>query len=105
MLVRLVTHLRLMFFRAAQEALTSIAQHAHASSASIILRSDRDAVTMEIIDDGIGMPDGALYKRGSLGLLGIRERFERIGGELIVDRNMPLGTKFTVRLPLHTRQS
>jgi signal transduction histidine kinase len=97
--------IKLMFFRAAQEALKNIAQHAHASRASISLLSNGDTVILEIVDDGIGMPNGALHKRGSLGLLGIRERFGAVGGDLAIDRNPPLGTTFRVRLPIPIRRS
>jgi PAS domain S-box-containing protein len=92
--------IRLMFYRAAQEALTNVTRHANARNTNITLRATRDTVTMEVIDDGIGMPVGALHKRGSVGLLGMRERFESLGGKLMVDRNMPLGTKLMVRLPI-----
>ena len=96
----------LMFFRAAQEAITNVVRHAQAKNVSIVLRTDTDTetVTMEITDDGIGIPDNALIKRGSLGLLGIRERFRTIGGELIVERNAPIGTKLQVRLPIPIRR-
>ena len=64
-----------------------------------MLRTDAEQVVMEISDDGIGISEGALDKPGSLGLLGIRERFGGIGGELIVQRNSTVGTKLIVRLP------
>ncbi len=99
----------LMFFRAAQEAITNVVHHAQAKNIGIVLRTDNntdtEAVTMEITDDGIGIPDSALIKRGSLGLLGIRERFGAIGGELTVERSAPTGTKLMVRLPIPIRRS
>lgn len=90
----------LMFFRAAQEAITNVVRHAQAKNVSIVLQINTNTVTMEITDDGIGIPDRALIKPGSLGLLGILERFAAIGGELIIERNEPVGTKFTVRSPI-----
>jgi PAS domain S-box-containing protein len=90
---------KLMFFRPAQKALTNVVRHAQARTVNIILRSDRDAATMEISDDGIGVPDGVLAKPRSLGLLGIRERFQAAGGGLTVERNAPTGTKLAVHLP------
>ena len=89
-----------MFFRAAQEALTNVVRHARARTVNITLRTDRDIATMEICDDGIGMPDDGQVKPGSLGLLGIRERFQAAGGGLKVERNVPTGTKLSVHLPI-----
>ena len=90
---------RLMFFRAAQEAVTNVVRHAQASKLSITLRVDRERISLELVDDGIGMPDGAMRKPGSLGLLGIRERFEAAGGGLAVESQPSAGTKVTVHLP------
>jgi PAS domain S-box-containing protein len=91
--------LRLIFFRAAQEALTNAARHAQASKVDILLRADADCVAMDIADDGVGIEDKALAKAGSLGLLGIRERFGAHGGSLAVRRNTPAGTTVSVRIP------
>jgi len=54
---------------------------------------------MNIIDDGIGIDDGALTKAGSLGLLGIRERIDAFDGLLIVRKNAETGTTISVRIP------
>jgi PAS domain S-box-containing protein len=89
----------LMFFRAAQEALTNVAKHARARTVDILLRAEADKVTMEISDDGVGVPGGALDKPGALGLLGIRERFAARGGTLEVRRNAIGGTTVAVHLP------
>jgi len=90
---------QLLFFRAAQEALINVASHAQAKSVEIILRADAESIAMDIADDGIGIPDGAMDKPGSFGLLGIRERFAALGGGLTVERNAPTGTRVSVRLP------
>jgi len=89
----------LMFFRAAQEALTNVAKHASATTVTISLLAAADEITMEIIDDGVGIPAGALGKPGALGLLGIRERFGARGGRLEVRRNGTRGTTVAVHLP------
>jgi len=91
--------IRLIFFRAAQEALTNAARHARASRVDILLRADAASVAMDIADDGVGIEDTALAKAGSLGLLGIRERFGAHGGSLAVRRNSPAGTLVSVRIP------
>jgi PAS domain S-box-containing protein len=90
---------KLMFFRAAQEALTNVVRHAQARTVNIVLRADRDTAAMDITDDGIGVPDDVLVRPRSLGLLGIRERFQAAGGGLKVARNAPAGTRLSVHLP------
>lgn len=90
---------RLLLFRAAQEALTNVARHANASRVDITLVANEERVTMHVADDGIGIEDGALSKPGSLGLLGLRERFRALGGGAHVRRRAENGTTLTVYLP------
>jgi PAS domain S-box-containing protein len=91
---------QLLFFRAAQEALTNVARHAQATAVEIALRADGGRITMDITDDGIGISDAAMNKAHSLGLLGLRERFAALGGGLAVQRREPTGTTLTVYLPM-----
>jgi PAS domain S-box-containing protein len=90
---------RALFFRAAQEALANVARHAAASNATINLEADSERIVMVVADDGKGVAPVDLRKAGSLGLLGIRERFAAAGGGLIVERGRPRGTRLTVFLP------
>jgi signal transduction histidine kinase len=90
---------RLLLFRAAQEALTNVAKHAHAATVQISLEADADRITLTVADDGVGIATGSLRKPQSLGLLGLRERVEALGGELTVTRNSPSGTRLTLQLP------
>jgi PAS domain S-box-containing protein len=90
---------RLVFFRAAQEALTNVARHAHASTVHILLGADAESISMEIADDGCGIEEIAPIKPGSLGLLGIRERLRALGGEVRVSKNSPKGTTVSVLMP------
>jgi signal transduction histidine kinase len=90
---------QLLLFRAAQEALTNIARHARASSVDIFLSADPDFVQLEVLDNGVGIHGDARSRPGSLGLLGIQERFGAMGGGLVVARRDPCGTRFAVRLP------
>jgi PAS domain S-box-containing protein len=90
----------LVLFRAAQEALANVARHAQASRADIMLRADADMITMDVIDDGIGIEEAALVKAGCLGLLGIRERVGTLGGALAVMKNAGAGTTLSVQIPI-----
>jgi len=89
----------LLYFRAAQELLSNVARHARAKKVGIVLRADAEHITMQISDDGVGIADGAVDKPGSLGLLGIRERFAVLGGTLCVQRGASAGTVVTIDLP------
>lgn len=89
----------LIFFRAAQEALANVARHANASRVDITLRADAEYVEMEITDDGVGMAPGADLKPGSLGLLGMRERFRAARGDLHIGTRGTRGTRVTGKLP------
>ena len=91
---------QLLFYRAAQEALTNIARHANASNVEIRLHRDGERLLMDISDDGVGISDSALVKPHSLGLLGLRERFEKLGGGFSAERRTPQGTTIRVWLPV-----
>lgn len=86
-------------FRIFQEALTNISRHAAAAHVEVSVRLDRGRLLLEIADDGIGMPE--IAPRGtSLGILGMRERARRLGGECTVKRRSPRGTIVSVSVPL-----
>ena len=91
---------RLVFFRAAQEALTNVARHARATHVAIALEADDARLSMTVSDDGIGIGEQELDKPNALGLLGIQERFAALGGGLSVRGGTPRGTVVTVFLPI-----
>lgn len=87
-------------YRIAQEALANLVRHANASSVEISLAVDGGAAVLTIRDDGRGMaPEKATDPR-SLGLLGIRERAELLGGSVIIDSLPENGTMVVATLPL-----
>jgi PAS domain S-box-containing protein len=91
--------IRVLFFRAAQELLTNVGRHAGAANVSIDLEADAERIAMIVTDDGKGIGASDLHKAGSLGLLGIRERFIAFGGGLTIDSGAPSGTRVTVFVP------
>ena len=90
----------LALFRILQESLSNIARHAAASCVQIVLRADGQSLCMEVVDDGAGMDATARNKQGSFGLLGMRERVQRLHGSLQIDSAPGDGTRLTVSLPL-----
>lgn len=89
-------------FRIVQEALNNLGTHARAGRAEISLDFDPQQVTVEIRDDGIGFDLAAIERlpRAHLGLMGMHERAESVGGMLAVWSQPGAGTRVALRLPL-----
>jgi len=86
-LERLQPDLELMIFRVVQECLTNVHRHSESPSAAICLHNSKGKLTLEIRDQGKGMPGeelAALAGPGTagVGLRGMRERVKVFGGEL-----------------------
>ncbi|GAB3844539.1 hypothetical protein GCM10027610_059190 [Dactylosporangium cerinum] len=78
------------------EALTNISKHARASEACVAVESDARSVWLSIHDDGIG---GA-RPGGGMGLVGLRDRVEALGGRFSVASPPAAGTTLTAEIPL-----
>jgi signal transduction histidine kinase len=93
---------RTVLYRVAQEALTNVGRHAHASEAEVGIRSRGDVICMSIKDNGRGfeMPDLTHRKKNNrLGLLGMRERVEMVGGTFSVISRLGQGTTVKALIP------
>ena len=93
---------RTVLFRVAQEALTNVARHAHASRVEVNLQKLPDGICMQIKDDGKSFQvQPVLLAGGSkrLGLLGMRERVEMVGGAFGVESAPGQGTTIQVEIP------
>lgn len=90
-------------FRITQEALANVGKHAAASRVQVALSRDGDDVVLQISDDGRGFDIRAPRKPQSLGLMGLRERVQLMGGTLAVDSAAGQGTRITVRARLVPR--
>ena len=78
-------------YRIAQEALHNVVKHANASHATIKIWRDSDGVHLSVTDDGAGF-DPTSIPRGHLGLIGMRQRVDLVGGELRVESKAGRGT-------------
>ena len=87
-------------FRICQEALTNASRHAHATQVHIGLREEAGTLVLTVGDNGLGITEQDLAHRTSLGLLGMRERALRLGGEVAIAGRPREGTTVTVRIPL-----
>lgn len=96
---------RTVLYRIAQEALTNVARHAHASQAGLTIENAHSGITMKITDNGCGFAvsgKGSATKNNRLGLLGMRERIEMIGGTFGVESAPGKGTTIHVEIPADT---
>lgn len=100
--------LRVALYRCAQEALTNIRKHAHATRALIRLRiepSDTPDATapqrieLTILDDGVGTTDAEPEKSPGFGLLGMRERIALLGGVVSAQPSGAHGWRVAVSVP------
>jgi len=97
--VQLDRDLATNLFRIFQESLTNVARHADAKQVDVAIRLDHGRLHLEIADDGVGVPE--IGPRGAtLGLLGMRERAQRLGGDCTIKRRTPRGTIVSVIVPL-----
>ncbi len=101
---RLTPEVETALFRAVQEAIVNITRHARAETVLIQLSADLAGVMVEIEDDGVGFePDRIAAEPGSLrgiGLLGMRERLEIVGGTLRIDSEPGGGTHVVMTVPV-----
>lgn len=85
-------------FRILQESLTNVARHAQASRVRVALVHADGRLVLSVQDNGRGLA-GDAGKRGSFGLIGIRERAIMLGGEASVSSRPGEGTRVEVSLP------
>jgi signal transduction histidine kinase len=71
-------------YRIAQETLTNITKHAHAQKVRITLKREPTGMRLSIVDDGVGLPEGAAAKPKSHGIVGMRERVRQVGGTFTI---------------------
>jgi signal transduction histidine kinase len=97
---RLAEPLASQLYRVVQESLTNVARHAEASHVKVALSRRRDEVCLEIEDDGRGLSAKDLEKKGSFGLVGIRERIYMLKGRVEMQGEPGRGTRINAAVPL-----
>jgi len=97
---------RTSLYRVAQEALNNVARHAQASRVEVSLQKLPHALRLQVKDNGKSFEvERVLHakKNKRLGLLGMRERVEMVGGKFSVESAPGLGTTIQAQIPLATR--
>jgi signal transduction histidine kinase/PAS domain-containing protein len=88
-------------YRIVQEALTNVARHARAASASVTVRIEERRLMVQVVDSGCGFDvNQASYWGDTNGLAGMRERAAAAGGSLSVLSQPGAGTRVTAYFPM-----
>jgi signal transduction histidine kinase len=100
---RLSGEVETALYRIVQEALTNASKHAKATQVWIQVRRENKSLCCSIQDDGVGFNVRAVHvqgKRRGLGLIGIQERLNAVGGTFTINSGSGRGTKLVIRVPL-----
>lgn len=95
---RFCTSQEVGLFRLIQEALANVEKHSAAKSVTIWLGYYRDFISAVIEDNGVGF-DSEVTGGEGFGLLGMRERAEMLGGEVLIKSKPAHGTKVLIKVP------
>lgn len=83
-------------YRVIQEALENITRHANARNVSLSIKRDDHKVTTLVVDDGIGFDASLIEQNRRLGVHGMRERVEMLGGVFDIQSTVGKGTTIRV---------
>ncbi|HYX82748.1 MAG TPA: sensor histidine kinase [Gemmatimonadales bacterium] len=100
---RLPTNVETAVYRIVQEALSNASRHGHANRIVIVLRETRRMLRCTVDDDGVGFDSSSLGPRSDgsgVGLGGIVEQVERLGGSMRIESAPLCGTRLTYSIPL-----
>jgi signal transduction histidine kinase len=95
---RLPSFVETALYRIVQEALVNVVRHAHASHLGLLLERRHGQIRIYVEDDGVGF-DPKQVKNSRLGLLGMQERVEMLGGTLMIESSVGNGTSIIVEVP------
>jgi signal transduction histidine kinase len=92
---------RTCVYRVVQEALNNCAKHSQAAQVRVVISQDPSGLSVSVQDDGIGFDP---RRQKGLGVLGMEERVERLGGVLGLESQPGHGAILSIRLPLLSPQ-
>lgn len=93
--------LEIALFRMVQEAITNIRKHAGANRVLVKMEDNGRSLTLVVKDDGSGFDVGkAAHQSESYGIIGMKERVDLLGGEVVIDSSPGQGTQVIITVPL-----
>jgi len=102
---RLEKNQQTVLFYITEEAVNNARKHAQAEHIWVRLKANHDTLILDIQDDGVGFNVGEVNdgydRRGSLGMVNMRERAEMLSGTVKIDSAEGKGTRITVLVPLN----
>ncbi len=87
-------------YRLVQEALNNVTRHAQARSVTIRLQRLSGALVLDVVDDGVGASNETQTRATGLGLVGMRERVEALGGEIQIGTAVGEGFRIKAVIPV-----
>ncbi len=96
---RLPPEVETALYRIAQEALTNAIRHAGARDIAVVLEQHESHLVLIVEDDGKGFDADLASRSGRLGMIGMRERAEMLGGRLLMESSPGSGTTIVVEVP------
>jgi PAS domain S-box-containing protein len=90
----------LALFRVLQEALANAVRHAEVRRVSVSLSGSRNAIQLDVADEGVGFDTEAAIRSHGLGLISMRERLSLVDGECVIASRPGDGTRISARVPL-----
>lgn len=101
---RLASETEVMIFRIVQEAIRNIRKHSQASKAEVTVKFEQKETAITVKDNGVGFQllesVGDLTRAGKLGLAGMQERAQLLGGSLSIQSEPGIGTTIVVKAPV-----
>jgi PAS domain S-box-containing protein len=96
---RLAPDVEAALYRIVQEALTNVIRHAQATRVDVLLEQNGDKLVVIVEDNGVGFDPATALQGRHMGLLGMRERAEMLGGTLALESAAGAGTTVLVEVP------
>jgi signal transduction histidine kinase len=101
--LQLPEEVRMTLFRVYQELMNNVLRHSKASEATVHLYLQEGWAVLEVEDNGVGFPTPAnwvdLARGGHLGLVGLQERVQMVGGKVEIEAAPGVGTRVRVSVP------
>ena len=98
---RISGDLETAIFRIVQESLTNVVLHARATRVDVLVSRHSNNVVTVIEDDGVGFTPAYPDSEDHLGLFGMRERIEMLGGKFSIESAPGKGTTVRAEVPCH----